>query len=219
MCETPATSREHAPPLCFFPEEAGIGRDLRRNLITVPSCDRHNSVKSKDDEYFRAVILMQAAQNSDVGRHQFFQKLLRATARTPHAYQSFFHDKGTVAGGKGRALQIDRDRFDSCIDHLSRALFFDTFKSKWTLPITVISPNLFKEIVSDNVVPHQPIIRAVDVSRQMLGGKPIRGQNPEIFKYRLDYEKSAVAFAFAAIFYDSFEVFTFSSSEINELAV
>jgi len=219
MCETPATSREHAPPICFFPEETDIGRDFRQNLITVPSCDRHNSIKSKDDEYFRAVIVMQAAQNSDAGRHQFFRKLLRASARSPHAYQSFFQDKGTITGGKGHALQIDRDRFDSCIDHLARALFFDTFKSKWTPPITVISPNFFKEIKSDNVVPHQPTISAVEVSRQMLGGELIKGQNPEIFKYRLLHEESAKAFAFAAIFYDSFEVFTFSSHEINEMAV
>lgn len=219
MCENLATSREHAPPLCFFPEKENFGKDVRQNLITVPSCDRHNSKKSKDDEYFRAVILMQAAQNSIAGQHQFFQKFLRATSRTPHAYGSFFQDKGIVHDGKGHALQINRERFDLCIDHLARALFFNEFNSKWNLPMSVISPNFFSKIMSDMTVPHHPTMEAVGVSRQFLGGEPVKGQNPDIFKYRLKYDKSVEIYVFAAIFYDSFEVFTFSSQEINEMAV
>ena len=119
MCDSAGTSREHAPPTCFFPSAQEIGRDLRRNLITVPSCDRHNSLKSKDDEYLRAVIVMTAVQNK-VGQHQFFGKLLPAVTRRPHAYKSFFADKGTVAKGKDRALQIDRKRFNSCLSSNSK---------------------------------------------------------------------------------------------------
>ncbi|MDH1232687.1 MULTISPECIES: hypothetical protein [Stenotrophomonas] len=44
-------SDEHVPPQCFFPD------DRRDGLITVRSCDEHNSKKSKDDEYFRGVFL------------------------------------------------------------------------------------------------------------------------------------------------------------------
>lgn len=52
MCDQPATSREHVPPACLFPEEKDIRTSLfRNNLITVPSCDLHNSKKSTDDEF------------------------------------------------------------------------------------------------------------------------------------------------------------------------
>lgn len=52
MCVSPATSREHVPPLCLFPESKDVGgKDYRRNLITVPSCDEHNSKKESDDEF------------------------------------------------------------------------------------------------------------------------------------------------------------------------
>ena len=53
MCTSAATSVEHVPPRCLFPEQKDlpIGVDLRKQLITVPSCDIHNSRKSKDDEY------------------------------------------------------------------------------------------------------------------------------------------------------------------------
>ncbi len=211
MCDSPETSREHAPPLCFFPEANDIGRDLRRNLVTVPSCDRHNSRKQKDDEYFRSVILMTAAPNSDTGKHQFTRKLLRAAARTPHAHRSFFGDKGTIAEGKGRALQIDRKRFDACIDHLARALFFDAYHSKWSLPIAVVSPNFFSGIAADQVVPHQMTLDTVEVSRRVLGPEPIRGENPEVFKYRLRYDEADETYALEVIFYDCFEAYSFSS--------
>lgn len=49
-CENEATSVEHTPPKCIFPQLKDFPhKNLRRNLITVPSCDRHNSAKSKDD--------------------------------------------------------------------------------------------------------------------------------------------------------------------------
>jgi len=218
MCDAVETSREHAPPSCFFPEAKEIGRDLRRNLITVPSCDRHNSYKSKDDEFLRAVILM-TTENSEVGKRQFFRKLLHASARMPHVYKSFFSDKGTVVRGKNRVLKIDRKRFDSCIDHLARAIFFDIFKRKWQLPISIVSPNFFSRIDSDQIVSHQPTGSIVKITRQFLGGEPVRGENPEVFKYRLRYDAVNEGYAFAAIFYDLFEVYSFSSRELAKAAV
>lgn len=212
MCDSTETSREHVPPVCFFPMVKEIGRDLRRNLITVPSCDCHNSLKSKDDEYLLAVIAMTATLGNDVGRHQFVGKFLRAVARTPHVYNSFFADKGTVAKGKLHALKIDRNRFNGCIDRLTRAIFHYTYKRRWKLPIAIVSPNFFRGISADQMVLHEPTTKAVETSRHFLGSAPIRGENPEVFKYRLRYEEEHQAYALAAIFYDCFEVFSFSPS-------
>lgn len=219
MCDSPETSREHAPPLCFFPELSEIGRDLRRNLVTVPSCADHNSNKSNDDEFFRTVILMTAAQNSDVGRHQFFRKLLRGAQRSPRAHRTFFSDQGVIAAGTGRALKIDRKRFDTCIDHLVRALFFDAFGRQLNLPISIVSPNLFARIESDHVVPDKQVLKTVGVSRQFLRDEEVRGENPEVFKYRVRYVQTDDIFAFAGIFYECFEIFSFSSSQLVQAAV
>jgi hypothetical protein len=212
MCDSIETSREHTPPLCFFPEANEIGQDLRRNLITVPSCARHNSQKSKDDEFLRSVILMTPGIN-EAKKHLFFGKLLPAASRKPHVYKSFFADKGTVVQGKGRALKIDRIRFNNCIDHMVRAIFFDAFKHKWSLPISITSPNFFSGISSDKMVPHQPTLQAVESSRKFLSGEPNRGTNPEVFLYRIRYDAPNECYAFAAIFYDCFEVYSFSSRE------
>jgi len=210
MCDAPSTSREHAPPNCFFPAADVFGRDVRRNLITVPSCNAHNSEKSKDDEFLRATILLQAAQSSEAARHQFFAKLLRAKARRPDAYRAFFTDHGALDAGKLHAMQLDRDRFDTCIDHLARALFFDAFGQKWTLPIDVISPNFYSGIAADQPVPHAPTLQTVAVLQAFLLASPNRGANPEVFEYRLHHEAEQ-CFAFAARFYESFEVYCWSS--------
>lgn len=211
MCDAPATSREHAPPSCLFPDAAVFGRDVRRNLITVPSCAAHNSLKSQDDEFLRATILLQAAQSSNAARHQFFAKLLRASSRRPGAYRAFFNDRGTLNAGKLHAMQLDRDRFDACIDHLARALFFDAFGKKWMLPIGIVSPNFYSGIAADQAVPHAPTLATVEVSRLYLGASPNRGDNPEVFEYRLRQDEAAEDFAFAARFYESFEVYGYSS--------
>src|SRR6185369_1818743 len=50
MCDKATVSREHAPPLGFFPE------DRRVNLITVPSCKTHNNDNSDDVRYVRDII-------------------------------------------------------------------------------------------------------------------------------------------------------------------
>ncbi len=49
-CGEPATSKEHVPPKCLFPEDKDIkpilNETFREHLITVPSCDKHNLSKS-----------------------------------------------------------------------------------------------------------------------------------------------------------------------------
>jgi len=100
-----------------------------------------------------------------------------------------------------------------------RALFFDAFDRKWTLPIAVISPNIFAEVESDHPVPHQATLQTVEVSRLFLGSEPIRGANPEVFKYRLKLDEANEAFAFAGIFYELFELYAYSPRAMAAQAV
>ncbi|MEJ1378159.1 MAG: hypothetical protein RPU32_09350 [Candidatus Sedimenticola sp. (ex Thyasira tokunagai)] len=211
MCDQPRTSREHAPPKCLFPVAKEIGQDVRRNLIKVPSCDAHNSEKSEDDEFMRAIILFSAAENNEVAQHQFLGKLLRATKRSPLKYSNYIDEKGTIESGRLRVLKIDRDRFDNCIEHLVRALFFHDFGTKWRYPIMVASPNFHSETSDEKAAPHKPTAELVKIMREFLGQGPVLGDNPSVFKYRLRHDEESCSYAFAGIFYDFFEVYTFSS--------
>ena len=214
MCSSPETSREHAPPLCFFPEVQEIGRDLRKNLVTVPSCDIHNSKKSKDDEFLRAMVLSSAGAANEVAKHLFMGKMMRAVDRKPHAYSHFFKYEGKLDGGRAHALKIERKRFDRCIDHLVRAIFYDTYKLKWILPIFIASPNFYSAIDGDRAVPHSPTYDAIRASSQFLGQEAVRGENPDVFKYQVRYDEEAKTYAFKGIFYEFFEVYSLSSPEL-----
>jgi hypothetical protein len=82
MCERPATSREHVPPRCLFPESKDMdGESYRQNLITVPSCDQHNMAKSRDDE-FLMVSLAGIIGNNSIGYRHKFGKVNKAVRRS-----------------------------------------------------------------------------------------------------------------------------------------
>jgi hypothetical protein len=49
-CGEAATSREHVPPKGLFPQ----GKN--NQLITVPSCEKHNEALSDVDEKFRVFV-------------------------------------------------------------------------------------------------------------------------------------------------------------------
>ena len=71
------------------------------------------------------VILVASVAASEVVKSQFMGKLLRAVERKPRTY-SQFSDEGALANGALHALRIDRGRFERCIDHIARAMFYDT---------------------------------------------------------------------------------------------
>src|SRR5690606_5165349 len=83
MCQNSATSSEHVPPQCIFPEKKDANQDLRKNLITVPSCEEHNQRKSHDDQ-FLMVSLAGLIGNNSIGFQHFNGKIQRALKRTSY---------------------------------------------------------------------------------------------------------------------------------------
>ena len=84
MCSQPATSKEHAPPKCLFPEQKDLepGQDLRVNLIKVPSCDKHNTEKSDNDVYLLYALVGNVLATSTAKAH-FATKVMRSIAHNP----------------------------------------------------------------------------------------------------------------------------------------
>ena len=126
MCDREATSREHVPPAVFFPEQkdSPTGTDYRRNLITVPSCSRHNSSKSGDDQY-AAIVIAATIQTNVVAQRLMTPKTLRAIHSRP-GIVGFFDRLFPVRLGPidTGAFFVDRRRFDRVMDHQARGLHF-----------------------------------------------------------------------------------------------
>jgi hypothetical protein len=181
----------------------------------VPSCDAHNSKKSKDDEFLRTVLTMASGKSSSVASHQFFGKVLRAAQRRPVAYSAFLKKTRAKTDKGGRGFRLDRPRFDSSIAHLARAIYFHTYATKWILPVFVVSPN-FYSAVGRRAFAHEPSLATVEATRKFLENEPLRGENREVFVYRAG--RAEGAFAFAALFYESFEVYAYSSPHLANAA-
>jgi hypothetical protein len=218
MCDALRTSSEHVPPRCLFPETESFGRDVRKNLITVPSCDIHNGEKSTDDEFFRHVLIAVTTGENQAATHVFERKIKPAPVEQKLALRSFFKLHGKVGGtGKG-ILQLDRPRFDRCADHIARALFFHTFEEKWFFPIFFISPQFYGK--DENGAPVMPplYVHAAAVTKASLESEKWLGQNPEVFKYRFKYEREAKskAFAFECAFFELFSLYGFSTERFAQ---
>ena len=64
---------EHVPPKCFFP------KGYRNQLMTVPSCEKHNNDLSYLDEKFQ--FYFKAHKSNIVAKNDFLDKVVRGFKR------------------------------------------------------------------------------------------------------------------------------------------
>ena len=106
MCGNPAITKEHVPPKCLFPEKKDIGTDkYRLDLITVPSCEKHNNLKSDDDE-FLMVSLAGILGNNSIGYIHSQGKVKRAVRRSSYRLL-----KKVFLKSKNIKLEVEDNKF------------------------------------------------------------------------------------------------------------
>lgn len=192
MCDAPATSSEHVPPKCLFPERKDLPPeiDLRKNLLKVPSCDVHNSQKSQDDEYF-LYVLSTNFQINEIGRNLYRTKVRRAIKRNASVLGKIastatpvsFREPNTEDTVKSVAHELDANRFNTMIDRLARAIYFYHFEEKWTYGIRYQAEFLFATLNQLD----EANARIKEISSQAderFSGVVYIGENPEVFKYQ-----------------------------------
>ncbi|MGS0757231.1 hypothetical protein ACVBEH_22930, partial [Roseateles sp. GG27B] len=138
---------EHVPPKCLFPtlKDSPGGVDLRRNLITVPSCDVHNLKKSGDDEYLLYVLSM-AAPSGRGGHQHFSSKVSRAIERRPFLVRSFLarareveiSTNATAANEIAMAVQEDGERLQRSLEFVAFGLYRHHTGVRWRGRIKVV---------------------------------------------------------------------------------
>jgi len=200
MCRKKATTKEHIPPKCFFPEKKDLPPgydDLRRNLITVPSCPDHNTENSKDVEYILYVLSLNILGNNIAVDH-FLTKIVRAMERNQGLIRKIYQDKKDISIENSEtkeryitsALNTDRDRFDKVIKMLARGLYFHVYKKKWLDEISLHAEFLRSFDKDDNA-----FFNSMESTTDELFQKlPFSGSNPEVFKYQF-FEKSPMKLA------------------------
>jgi hypothetical protein len=139
MCDAPATSKEHVPPKCIFPERKDSdGQYLREGLITVPSCELHNSKKSADDE-FLMVSIAGLFSNNSIGYQHKMTKVFRAIKKGSNRLldKAFLGRKHFIVPIKdNKFIEVirgtpDFKRLEKCFEQIALGLFFHHFKIKF----------------------------------------------------------------------------------------
>jgi hypothetical protein len=213
MCDAEATSREHVPPLCIFPEMKDMqdGIDYRQNLITVPACDTHNLKKSKDDEYLQ-LLLIHGYFNNPLAERQFKTKLLRTIERRP-ALLTQLHRENTpvvVEGVETVAVTIDRARFERSLEMIIRALHFHVFKERLLQPMR-IHTTLLLDMESNVAEMQNAGVKnfCAGVGELTQDVAPV-GANPDIFWFKYRCREHSCGWHLS--FYGGFDVYILTSS-------
>lgn len=216
MCDSLPTSVEHVPPRCFFPEQKDLpgGVNYRKGLITVPSCEVHNSDKSKDDVYLLAVIAAYY-DNNQPSKDHYGAKILRALQKST----GFAHcvlagsEKVSFGGEMTTALRVDTRRFLRGLTNIAYGLYFHTFGQKCPHPVQVHTPALH----GDDKAPRADVIALVGSLRPLLAATPLQGENPDIFQYQITQVPHTQMTLTRMLFYQGVEVLAISAPGLEEV--
>ena len=189
MCDQRATTVEHAPPKCIFPEKKDVpsGKDYRKDLVTVPSCELHNTATSRDNEYL-LYMLSASITSSDVGLNQFLTKVKRAAERSPALASSMlvssdpvkiFHED-TQEWKDAYGIQVQGNRLDLVFKKIASALYFHEKKVQFNGEIKVVTGFTLYSEPSTNAA----IASAVPAAEDFFSSHEPKGSNPDIFFYR-----------------------------------
>lgn len=211
-CNAPAVSVEHVPPKCLFPERADVsGNDLRKNLITVPSCNEHNAGKSDDDE-FLMVSLAGVIGNNSVGYRHKFGKVERALRRRSYRLLSKVllgeHTLHQLPLDNNRFVEViwgtpDVERLTRCFEHIGYGLHYHHFGRQFSGTLRVHLG--FLQHPEGNARTFNAMIRArAEID---LAGQPTLGANPDVFRFIVSEPDSFSTFLMKLHFYGGLEVY------------
>jgi hypothetical protein len=205
-CDARATTREHVPPRGVFPKwKDSLGKDLRRALITVPSCAQHNTDKSPDDEYFLQVLATDIRANESAWI-QAGGTIARAIRRAPSLADQLLagskdvvvYDSKNGNPHEAAVVPLDADRFFRVLDLVFLGIYRHHFQHSWTGS----KPVVFSENVTDEEPSVETERARVAVSRdlaKLFHGTTKHGANQEVFFYQVRSEDAA--HAIRAVFY------------------
>jgi hypothetical protein len=196
-CDDAGITKEHVPPYSFFPE------GYRDNLVTVPSCQKHNNHLAKDVEYVRNIIAT-SIQVNDVGS-LLTDKVIRSYTKSPGLAKLVSGTMRTfrVGNEKTGIFSVDLDRFNSVIQSIAYALYFrdfgSTYPNDWVIyPISMESEQTIKDLSqSQHGNLRMAIAKMETVDRHT--------NQPEVFKYAINQEDQQIIYKL--VFYGYFTVF------------
>ncbi|WP_394886810.1 hypothetical protein [Clostridium butyricum] len=208
-CGNIATSKEHVPPKCLFPEKKDMQNiseaNFRKDLITVPSCDEHNLEKSNDDEYLMECIASIVGNNGIAYIHSR-TKVARSLARNSKALDIVSNGTLKINNTKFPVsiINVDTKRLSYSFEAIARALYYYECGKQFNGECRVFSP-IFRNALNEEGCKWLDYIKSeIENEKDKWEEK---GSNPEIFKYRLGLEDSLGSRLLLLTFYNNVEIY------------
>lgn len=222
-CQNPATTREHIPPLCLFPEGKDItdGVDYRCNLITVPSCVKHNLSKSGDDEYLLYVLSTNLPANA-IAQAQW-TKLQRAVERRPALWNlmsSSSHDVEIMDSHTGKIyeagqMDLDGTRFWGSLELITLGVYYQHFGNRWEGNIRIHSDFVDFPYESNKAEIDANRMLVFTCAEKLFASTPRHGDNQDVFWYQVYEPENSFRYLIRVGFYGRCTVTAFLG-EMNE---
>jgi hypothetical protein len=195
---TPETNkREHVPPNSFFP------KGYKEQLITVPSCEEHNTQFSTIDERFK--IYIQSMGTNQIAIDDFKDKTVRGLNREQSrkfveslSENSFYTE---IDGEQKLVFKIDPNHTDIFIEKIFRGIYFYHKEKPATGKIMHFSVQLFDPDLDYEALMDELLMDLI--SDAMVEGDY---KNPEIFRYRFFDLPDFDAFIAVFNFYKGVEI-------------
>lgn len=197
-CGADAVSKEHVPPLCFFP------KGQRKNLITVPACDQHNKDLSTDQEYVRNMIVLNYNNNYD-GTQLAIDKAFKAITNNPWLIAEIKRQLVMSMNKIGvPALTLDTIKMDKVFCAMGRALYYHDFgfvyNGEWRVfyDSNFLSPSKHNEESFKQFEDFKKSLGSFSYTDRQV-------QNPKIFQYAYSIEGSNIIYKLE--FYEAYYIY------------
>lgn len=207
-CDSSSTSREHVPPKCLFPTELGV--NLRKNLITVPSCEKHNGEKSDDDEFLLASLAGIIGCNNIGMLHKFTKvdraisrsggRLLKKVLKTQEikSHKLANGDSVDIAWGKP-----DLIRLHNSFALIGKGLYFHELGKRFNGK--VICEIVYVPINDRGRAGYREF--AVEQMQKELSGTSVKGENPDVFQWGIGPKDPSGACCGRIVFYGNLVIY------------
>ncbi|OHE03676.1 hypothetical protein [Sulfurimonas sp. RIFOXYB12_FULL_35_9] len=211
MCDKPASTKEHVPPKCLFPEKKDIGEDkYKKDLITVPSCPEHNTMKSDDDE-FLMVSLAGMMGNNSIGYIHANTKVTRAINRSSNRLleEAFLTRKSiNIEAEENEFIKVivgtpDVPRLENSFKHIAYGIYYHHFQERFEGDIKMIMGFLHSEAKN-----HEVFINLIKHKFELEGKeKETFGKNQDVFYYQFLEADENNIIGLKICFYSGVEVY------------
>lgn len=197
-CGAQGSTREHVPPLSFFPP------GFRKDLWTVRACAEHNIANSKDVEYVRNLIVTNTA-SKNVARSLVHGVALRSFERSPALLSQTFLGKEVPATHEGTiACPVSLSRFERVMKAIAMGIYFKEMFIRFAAVWEVFIPSIMGTDMADGNDAHvQTFVSALPFQN-------VRTPHPSVFRYGRNCLEINIAYRFE--FYEGFCVYVYERS-------